>query len=106
MKLLPITLALLVAGLVGCSNGCKVNDITAVGSYQTASGTWSVGITITFRALPTAKTEFLLRDAGAVALSRTVFTMPTYDRTKKAHNLAVEAALKEQATLTAYKPLP
>lgn len=99
--LLLLCLTLAGCGTGGClrdgSSAVSTNTITA--GYTPASGMWSVGWTITFKSPPKAETVTALKAAGATNDTALVWIIPKRDKSE-AQDAALEAALKEGATLT------
>lgn len=104
MKTLLLSLCVIFA--VGCASltGCKsVQSVEVGGGYTQSTGTWSVGITIVFKSAPALEVAGTLANAGAVRVSDTVWTFPTYDRKSAAQGNALETALRAGGTITGTK---
>ena len=103
------TIALLVGLLCGCGGGgclkdgsSAVSSVTTTISTQPSTNTWSVGITITFKEQPTPETVAKLLGCGATPLrfkSDKEWVIARYERLNAIQSRAIEASLKEGATL-------
>lgn len=105
MNLRCLALAVLLLAGAGClkDGSSAVNEVGATVGHNPDSGLWTVGITISFKSQPASDTVKLLLAAGAVRESDLVYVLPKYDRRLKGQNQAIEASLREGATLTGWK---
>lgn len=103
LRFIALALLVIVTSAIGFGSGCKTQTTAPVvgGATTNAVRAWATGLVLTFSAPPTSRTLELLSAAGAQTRDgELVFVLERYDRSNAAQNDAIEAALREGATLT------
>lgn len=107
MRLSLILAAALLCGCGGClkDGSSAVSSTTVSVGSQPSTGTWSIGVTITFKeAPPSPQTVVKLQMAGAERIvGSEQWVISRYERLDQKQSRAIEASLREGAVLKGTK---